>query len=430
MYTSHSTQRFSVNSSLSEKKKLAKKQAFSRSRKSARTSCPVCNTPHLKLFFEMSHVPSSCNTLWATRKAAQNCDRGDIQLAFCLSCGFITNIAFDPMCLEYTQDYENSLHYSPRFQSYAEALAQQLVERYSLYDKRIVEIGCGKGDFLMALCQLGNNHGIGFDPTYVERSEHSSMLDHVKFIRDFYSDLHEDFRANFIACRQVLEHVVQPTNLLLVLRNSIGDRLDTTVFFEVPNALLTFQEMAVWDIIYPHCNYFSPHSIARAFINCGFEPIEVTETFEGQFLCIEARPVVKAVSSHHPHPQELEAFAAEIAAFTSKFNSLMQVWQQKISDFKRLGKRVVVWGAGAKGITFLNVLTSPTEREPAIEYVVDINLRKQGMYVPGSGQLIVDSTFLCDYQPDVILVMNPIYVDEIRSQTIELGLSCELTCVC
>jgi ABC-type Fe3+-hydroxamate transport system substrate-binding protein len=61
--------------------------------------------------------------------------------------------------------------------------------------------------------------------------------------------------------------------------------------------------------------------------------------------------------------------------------------------------------------------------------VVDLNPRKQGMYVAGTGQKIVPPEFLRDYQPDVIFVMNHIYENEIRQLTADLGLNPELLCI-
>jgi FlaA1/EpsC-like NDP-sugar epimerase len=90
----------------------------------------------------------------------------------------------------------------------------------------------------------------------------------------------------------------------------------------------------------------------------------------------------------------------------------------------RTGQRAVVWGAGSKGVTFLNALQA---RDP-IGHVVDINPRKQGMYVAGTGQQIVAPEFLKEARPDVVIVMNPVYEDEIRRWVGELGLTPDLIC--
>ncbi|NEP58289.1 MAG: class I SAM-dependent methyltransferase [Symploca sp. SIO2G7] len=388
-------------------------------------TCPICDSSHLEQFFEMLEMPVYCNLLWPEQQAAQNCPKGDIKLAFCPNCGLITNVAFDPTKLGYSQDYENSLHYSPRFQEYAQSLATGLVERNHLYDKDIIEIGCGKGDFLISLCELGNNRGVGFDPSYVPRSEHSSMEDQVQFVQDFYSEDYQNYQADLIACRHTLEHIPNPADLLHPLRQAIGNRLSTRVFFEVPNALDTFRNLAVWDIIYEHCCFFTSTSLIKAFTSCGFKVSNVREEFGGQFLCLEAVPTDAEVLLTNEGQDEVEALSRNITTFTTKFNAKVETWQQKLAQITQAGKKVVVWGAGSKGVTFLNIL----KLQDLVEYAVDLNPRKQGMYVAGTGQKIVPPELMRDYQPDVVIVVNPLYEQEIRQLLAGWGLHPEFICV-
>ncbi len=68
------------------------------------------------------------------------------------------------------------------------------------------------------------------------------------------------------------------------------------------------------------------------------------------------------------------------------------------------------------------------EIQDQIVYAVDINPRKQGMYLAGTGQQVVPPEFLRDDKPDVVIVMNPIYENEIRRLTKSLGLTPEFMC--
>jgi 2-polyprenyl-3-methyl-5-hydroxy-6-metoxy-1,4-benzoquinol methylase len=398
---------------------------MNKSSKQSEQACPVCAFPDLEIFFEMLNVPVYCNLLWPEQQAARNCPRGDIKLAFCPQCGFITNVAFDPARLEYSQDYENSLHCSPRFQDYAQSLATRLLERHNLYDKDIIEIGCGKGDFLLLLCELGNNRGVGFDPSYVPQTDPRQAKEQVKFIQDFYSQRYANYQGDLVCCRHTLEHIQNPKDLLKPLRQAIGDRLNTAVFFEVPNALHTFRHLAIWDIIYEHCCYFTPLSLAHTFSFCGFRISELSEEFDGQFIGLEALPDQGEADSIDRQRSEVEQLAGDVNAFATNFKQKVETWSSELKQIADKGQRAVVWGAGSKGVTFLNVLNIQTP----IEYVVDINPRKQGMYVAGTGQQIVSPQFLENYQPDVVLVMNPIYQSEIQQLTQSLGLNIEFMCV-
>ena len=151
---------------------------------SGRSKCPVCSSTGIVVFFELLQVPVHCNVLWPAQDAAIRAPKGDIRLGFCGDCGHTFNLVFDPSLVEYTQDYENSLHFSPRFQSYAESLAGQLVDRYDLHDRDIIEIGCGKGDFLTLLCELGGHRGVGFDPSYVPEQGAGEAAERLSFIRE------------------------------------------------------------------------------------------------------------------------------------------------------------------------------------------------------------------------------------------------------
>jgi 2-polyprenyl-3-methyl-5-hydroxy-6-metoxy-1,4-benzoquinol methylase len=383
------------------------------------TRCPTCGSKHLKVFLEITNVPVLCNILWASLDAARHCLRGDIQLAFCPLCSHITNIAFDPNRVEYTQAYENSLDYSPRFQTYARSLAKRLIKRYKLYNKDIIEIGCGKGNFLIMLCKLGNNRGVGFDPTFVEREGENKIKDRVKFVQDFYSEKYANYRGDLIVCRQTLEHVQNPQDFLKMLRHAVDSSLNTPVFFEVPNALQIFHKLFLWDIIYEHCSYFTPISLSRILLSSKFHVCELAEDFEGQFLCVHALASNRtAPDFKHGQIAEVNRIARFIASFATKYKLKVEMWRRKLEQIENKKQRAVVWGTGSKGVTFLN-----TFKNSHIEYAVDINPLKHRKYIAGTGQQIMPPYFLRDYQPDVIIVMNPIYKREIRQITKELGIS-------
>jgi 2-polyprenyl-3-methyl-5-hydroxy-6-metoxy-1,4-benzoquinol methylase len=382
-------------------------------------ACLVCRSPDVVMFLEMAGVPIHCNVLWPTRAEARRAPRGDIRLGFCSNCGHIFNLTFDPERTAYSQAYENSLHFSPRFQDYARSLAVRLIEAYDLRGKDIIEIGSGKGEFLTLLCELGDNRGVGFDPSYVPEGATQLAAGRTMFIQDFYSERYAGYQADLFCCRHVLEHMQDPVDVLTMLRRTIGNRPETIVFFEVPNMLFTLRDLAIWDIIYEHCSYFSRASLARAFTLSGFDVVCLGEAFGAQFLYIEASPGGGEVDSGGDSQKDLEEVARDVAAFADRYRSKSRAWQRDLEQIAEREKRAVVWGAGSKGVTFLNVLQASDQ----IEYVVDINPRKHGMFVAGAGQRIVPPEFLRDHQPDVVIVMNSIYENEIRQITDSLGLA-------
>jgi SAM-dependent methyltransferase len=384
-------------------------------------NCPVCSSSLVEIFLEVHDIPVYCNVLMPTREEAVNVPRGDMQLGFCRDCGHVYNLVFNPELTRYTQAYENSLHFSPRFQEYAECLAKGLIERYEVHNKDVIEIGCGKGEFLELLCKIGDNRGIGFDASYVP--DHSANAEKRKFrvIQDFYLEHHAVYKADFICCRHVLEHIQSPSDFLMSVRKSIGDRMKTVVYFEVPNVLYTLRDLGIWDLIYEHCSYFSSSSLSRLFGLCGFSVHRLSEFYDGQFLGIEASPLTGVAKTTWDHNDEIAKLSALVKVFSVEYRDKVARWRRVLEQMAVAGKRAVVWGGGSKGIMFLNAL----EIKHQIQYIVDINPRKQGMYTAGMGQKVVAPEFLRRYRADIVIVMNPIYENEVRHIVENLGLNPE-----
>jgi hypothetical protein len=354
-----------------------------------------------------------------TREAAIDYPTGDLTLVFCRSCGFIFNSLFDPSLNEYSSEYEETQGYSDTFNAFHRGLAQQLIESYSLRKKAIIEIGCGKGDFLVLLCRLGNNHGIGFDPAYVEARQNLTNTDDVRFIPEFYTERYSRLRADFICCKMTLEHIQCVAEFVKMVRRSVQDRYDTTVFFQIPSVTRVLSNLAFWDIYYEHCSYFSPGSLARLFRSCAFEVIDLAATYADQYLTLAARPSPSAVSSVMPMEETVEELSARVGQFSSDVLAQIELWRRlcRIGRERRL--KMVLWGSGSKGVAFLSTVAI----RGAIEHVVDINPHRQGTYMAGSGLEIVGPEFLQEYRPDVVIAMNPVYMQEIWERLNGMGLA-------
>jgi len=380
--------------------------------------CPICASPDLKIFFELPDVPVNGNLLWINENDAINCPKGDIRLAFCPRCSYIFNLAFEPERQTY-EEYDNSLFYSPHFQSFTKALAQRLIDRYNLHEKDVAEIGLGgKSNFLLLLCELGNNRGISFDPYNLINNENNLLVDRIKYIKDFYSKKYSDYKSDFIFSWSVLEHLNDPKELLNTLRHAIGNHQDTAVFFGVPNALYNFNDLFFGAVIYEHLSYFTPASLSFIFKTCGFKVCELTEEYDGQSICIGVTPDKNNnLDNIYPSQSEVKKIEDNINSFSANYYDKLKYYRNKLKHILDRGKRVVIWGAGSRGVTLLNAF-----KDLNISYAVDINPKKQGMCIPGVGQKIIPPEFLQKYRPDVIIVMNPIYMNEIQNMVKNIGI--------
>jgi len=390
-------------------------------------ACRACGSNDLRPLMVIESVPAVVGALWPSAAEARAATTGRLDMVVCDSCSHVSNAAFDADLVRYDPGYENSLHFSPTFQQYAQELSQRLVERYDIRGKTVLEIGSGKGEFLRMLCEKGGNKGLGYDPTYAGESDTTD----VRFVRALYPLDGTGDRFDFLACRHVLEHVSAPYDLMVGLREScVND--DVRMYFEVPNGEFTLTPSGQWDLIYPHVSYFSEASLRQLLNRSGFEVLDCGTAFDGQFLYAEVAP--SAISLGGADRDKVAAAVAHAELFAETYRATIGEWQGRLVPHPRSPgesydsaalEGAALWGAGAKGTSFLNALG----RDSRVVAVVDVNPRKWGRYVPGTGHQVVGPTVLRDVVIDTVVITNAAYRREITEELAALGINAAVVCV-
>jgi len=387
--------------------------------------CPACESSELDVFSERFGVPALCNVLCSARDEALNVPRGDVRLGVCPACGMMYNVAFDAGLIGYDAAYENSLHHSPSFADYAEQLARGLTDRLDLAGRTIVEIGCGDARLLTRLCVLSGARGVGFDPAAdaqsIERLASQRDVE-VQICPTAFDAAQVPDDAGLILCRHVLEHIDRPWTFLRAAAEA-AERSGAHVFFEVPNAMFTIRDLGIWDIIYEHCSYFTAPALRRLFARAGLAPIEVNEAYGGQFLTVHARCGDNEVSGEDATQDEVEKVLQLTPEFSRRERERLGSWRNRLASMRDAGRTAAIWGAGSKGVMFLNLAQ---EGSAPIRWAVDRNPRKQGRFVAGAGQRIISPEELRNSPPDAVIVMNPLYRDEVAAELRALDLEPEL----
>jgi hypothetical protein len=134
-----------------------------------------------------------------------------------------------------------------------------------------------------------------------------------------------------------------------------------------------------------------------------------------------ARPV-EATAAEPSAGADVEGAARAADTFAARVRERQHRWRATISSVAGEGRRAAVWGGGSKAVSFLTALELGDE----ISCVVDINPRKQGTFVPGTGHPIVAPEALSEFLPHVVFVMNPVYRSEIAAELRRIGLAPEL----
>ena len=247
----------------------------------------------------------------------------------------------------------------------------------------------------------------------------------MTFIQDFYGEKYSNYQADFVCCKMTLEHIPDVAEFMKTVRRSIGNRRDTIVFFQIPEVRRILREQAFWDMYYEHCSYFSQGSLARLFRRSGFDVMDLGTEYDDQYLMIEARPGTGRSSPALEQENDLDELKADVTNFTQQLETTLEKWNRRLSEIRQTGRRVVIWGGGSKGVAFLTKLGITDQ----IPYAVDINPYKHGTFMAGTGQEIVGPEFLKRFRPDLVIIMNPIYREEIKADLQKLGLSPEILAI-
>lgn len=374
-------------------------------------TCPVCGGCRAEDVLSLPALPILMNAQVRPHEAP-DVPRGDIDLVVCLGCGHLFNRSFDPELLEYDATYENTLHFSEQFRRYARTLAERLVDTHGLAGGTAAELGAGPGHFLSMLCEAGVGRALGFDPSHdagrFAAPEHAAVQ-----VSSSAFPVDGSLQVDLALSQHVLEHLSDPVAALAAQRAAVAPR-GGVVYTEVPNGQFMLEKCALWDLIYEHVSYFVPTSLELACRLAGLEVSAMGSEFGDQFLWCEAT----AEGSVCP---EIEPRTVEQAVLSAR--SFGEVARRRLSDardeLRELGAAgpVALWGAGSKGMTYLNLVGDTS----VIAAVIDLNPRKAGFGVPGTSLVISEPASLVRHEVSTVMVSNPIYIDEIAQQLADLG---------
>jgi SAM-dependent methyltransferase len=384
-------------------------------------SCDACGGASLVPFVDVGEVPVLCGVHWADATAAAASPVGRMVLGHCPNCAYVRNLAFDPAVLVYDTTMDTNLHFSPAFQAFSAELVKHLADRYDLAGKRVLDIGCGQGEFLRELCHTAGCTGVGYDAMYAGpvgpdgsgAEFHSGYAPRGAGLPEF----------DLFTSRHWFEHIDDPAQFLADLRERAGDR-PTVGYLEVPDACYDLAT-AGWEVIYPHVSYFDAYSLCRIVERAGWRVEDTGTYFSGMFRHIEVsnrsggprrgtRPL--------PDGEARDRQLAAIGGFAERHHRVRDGWRKRIAELTAEGARPVLWGAGSRAVQFLT-FADPDRRLAA---VVDLNPRKWDRYLPVTAHRVDPPESLAELSPRAVIITNPAYRGEIADHLGRLGVDAEL----
>ena len=345
-------------------------------------NCPLCKNNSLERLYFVENLPIFQNKSYSSLLEARNVKKANVELVRCDSCDYIFNVQFESQIMDYDENYQNEQANSLYFQDYLDKIIR-IFEIHGFKNKKIVEIGCGKAFFLKKLWENEFN-AVGFDPAYEG--------DDPRIVKDYYSSKYPEIQADLIILRHTLEHIANPDIFL----QSIADATNslTQIYIEVPSFEWILKRKAFWDIFYEHCNYFTEQRL-KSFFDDSEHGLLFNEQYQYVIASLDKLNIA-VLNTGTPEDD----------------TGSLDVWITKYKTFVNEHPNLIIWGAGAKGSTFVNLI------DPEYKYiscVVDINSKKQGKFIAGSGHRIISPSELNNIDCNDILIMNENYVDEIKN---------------
>ena len=330
---------------------------------------------------------------------------GNVALRKNLKNALIENAAFDPGRIQYDAEYQNNQALSASFEAHMNDVLGILKARYPA-GSRVVEVGCGKGDFLELMQADSSFEVAGYDGAY----EGSNPAIEKRFL-----SAADRLDADLVVLRHVLEHIQRPHEFLSLLAEIFDD---ADIYIEVPDFSWIEANQAFFDITYEHVNYFTPESLSNIF--CSVD--------QAGMLFGEQYQYAIGNLTNSNHRDFGSAYDSEHGWSDLGFDTIFPKFEAVIAEVEEAssGAAIYVWGAATKGVMFCHHMKRlrPQSFE-RIKAAVDINPMKAGRFMPSVHLPILDVDAFSEQVGDegLVLIMNPNYQNEIIAELRARGLA-------
>jgi SAM-dependent methyltransferase len=316
-------------------------------------------------------------------------DRGiPLDIYQCSGCGLV-QLTIEPV--PYYKEVIRATAFSESMIQFRKNQFDTFLNRFDLNQagKKIIEIGCGNGEFLKLLMQFELDvYGIEWSDTSVNECIHNSLNVAKAFIGSA-NDIISGGPFDSFLMMSFLEHLPAPNATLRGIYNNLSDHAVGIV--EVPNYDMILQKNLFSEFIPDHLSYFTRKTICLALEINGFDILACDTIWHDYIVSV----VVRKRTS-----QALHAFIEERNRLTKDLHSFIERFPKR---------RVSIWGAGHQSFAVI-ALTGIADH---IRYIVDSAPFKQGKFSPATHLPIVSPDYLVQDPVDAVIVLAGSYSDEV-----------------
>lgn len=356
-----------------------------------RDRCIVCGAKLLKENrYVCKNMPNEAQKL-PTELELEEDNPVDYEVCQCSGCGLV-QLNSEPVSY-----YKDSTRAGERCEALIKLRQEQfthLIETYSLYGKKIFEIGAGKGGFLKTLCEMNQYQvfasGIENNPDFVkiarEREEVNVFEGYLSSEEMKIPGAPFDAFVSFAYPARLTD----PNTVFRCMYNNLND--EGVGLVQVPSLEHLLENGGFFDITRDHIAYYDWKTLSYLLESNGFEIIE-----QGYVAKIYIYAIVRKRKKINfgQYWEEIDQKIDQVKKYVEKIRSE--------------GKTLAVWCAGHFAFTVLSLANISN----AVDYIIDNASFKQGRYSPASHVPIYGPEHFEKKPVDNILILGPIYIDEI-----------------
>lgn len=383
-----------------------------------RTSCRLCESAKIERVLSLAPTPLA-NGLVSARELEKEVDFFPLDLFLCKNCGHLQLVDIvDPGLLFDQYLYVSGT--SPVFVNHFKKSAENAVKRFQVKPgSLVVDIGSNDGTLLQCFKDLGMRV-LGVDPA--QNLAKAASARGIPTLANFFSpELAAAIRAEhgpaaIITANNVFAHADDLASMARGVKELLA--ADGIFTFEVSYLADVHQKMLFDTIYHEHLSYHAANPLVPFFERLGLEMFdaEQVDTHGGSL-----RGYVQPAGGGQARSQNLERMIANETGlgldraetyrdFATRLDALKKDLGTLLSDLKAQGKKIVGFGAPAKATTLMFHFELSGD---LLDFIVDDNPLKQGMYSPGHNIPILPSKALYERKPDYALILAWNFADSI-----------------
>lgn len=391
-------------------------------------TCIACGHA-LSPLMTLDDMPASAQNIPAASELAEDHPLS-LTLCQCPSCGLVQ---FDTEPVDYYRDVIRAgggtrTMTRLRHEEYARLLTA--MQEHHIHGRRIVEVGCGRGEFLRMWQNLAEDPegaaALARDqerdplsgqpnaaPLHLVGLEHKpSLVEEANAVADKKYRVYEGFATGDVRYPEgpfdafvqfnFLEHQPDPCDML----RNIGRNLKPQALglITVPSFEYILRYNGYYELLRDHIANYTEFTLQKLLQDCGFELLSMDLVNRDTIEAIVRKADPDELSELHYSGRLID-----VSALRDSYDRLSASVNAHIDHLSESHRTMAIWGASHQGFT----LAATTKLSGRVEYIIDSAPFKQGRFSPASHIPIVAPDYAVAHPVDEILIVAPGYTDEI-----------------